>query len=200
MTQVLTTPAARAEQLLREVMGPARFEALRTIGFVDIPSRVHPGRVYRLDNLGNLSYRDPGDAGFDVSLCVQPDESIPRDDQVAMRYLLVTADEERLLATANPVTFGFLSLSRALYHDFSQRYPAWIAGLFTPLVIVFFLGATLGELAILVGLTGLGALAAAVVFILLLVPALVGAVLIAAAFSDVARTYRVFRARRLLRA
>ena len=32
----------------------------------------------------------------------QPEEAVPRDDQVAMRYLLVTADEDRLLKVANP--------------------------------------------------------------------------------------------------
>lgn len=198
MSQGPRTPAERAEQLLLEVMGPDRFQTLRTLGFIDLPSRLHPGRIYRLDSLGNLSYRDPGDAGFDVSLCVQPEESVPRDDQIAMRYLLATADEERLLTTANPVTFGFMSLGRALYHDFAQRYPTWMAAILTPLVILFFIGATVAELCVMLGLTGWGPITAIAVFVLLLVPALVGAVLVGAAFSDLLRAHRVRRARRLL--
>jgi len=198
MTQEPRTPGERAEQLLLEVMGPERFHTLRTLGFVDLPSRLYPGRVYRLDSLGNLCYRDPGDAGFDVSLCVQPQESVPRDDQIAMRYLLATADEERLLSTANPVTFGFTSLGRALYHDFAQRYPTWVAAILTPLVILFFIGAALAELCVMLGLTGWSPVTAIVVFILLLVPAMIGAVLIGAAFSDLIRAHRVRRARRLL--
>lgn len=193
-------PAARAERLLVDVLGELQFHRLRRTGYLDLPSGRFPGRLYRLDLAGNLSYRDPGEAGFNTTLCVQPTEPVPRDDMVAARYLLVTADEERLLQTANFITFGFLSLARALYHDFRQRYSAVVSWLLTSGIIVFFLASLAAETWVVMFVLpsqlvlGLGLL------VLLALPALVGVVLVVAAGVEATRAAGTWRARRSLSA
>jgi hypothetical protein len=196
MTVAADNPAGRAALLLRDVLGEQQHQQLRGIGYLDLPSRKVPGRMYRLDSLGNLSYRDPGEATFNTTLCVQPREFVPRDDQVAMRYLLVTADEERLLEVANPITFGLLSLVRALYHDFSERNPAWLAALITASLVLVFVGAVAGEAWTLLFVLKANLLLAIVLFLVLCVPALVGVILLAAGAADVVRYLRARRARR----
>jgi len=195
----MESPAARADRLLRDVLGDAQYQRLRGAGYLDLPSSRRPGRVYRLDSLGNLSYCDPGESGFNTTLCVQPEETIPRDDQVAMRYLLVTADEERLLKTANPIAFGFVSLARALYHDFAQRYPRSLSAVMATTVITFFLLSAMVDGWALAHAIFHRSLAAGALFLLFVVPALVGLVLAAAGVTELARALRTWRARRATR-
>jgi hypothetical protein len=194
------SPAEKAERLLLDVLGEAQFHRLRKVGYLDLPSKNHRGRVYRLDATGNLSYKDPGENGFNTTLCVQPIEPVPRDDMVAARYLLVTADEERLLETANPITFGFLSLARALYHDFRQKHPPLAAGLMTTAIIAFFLGSLALEGWIVMTLLPTNPVLAVVAIAILGLPALVGLVLIAAVVVEAVRGVSTWRARRGLEA
>lgn len=195
MPPLTDNPSSRAERLLRDVLGESQYQRFRTAGYLDLPSQTIPGRVYRLDSLGNLSYRDAGETGFNTTLCVQPQEAIPRDDQIAMRYLLVTADEERLLRTANPITFGLLSLARALQHDFSQRHPPWLATLFSVGILAFFLGSLAVEAWALLDLLGQHPIVAVVLFCLFLVPAFIGLILLVAGAAEGVRTVRTWRAR-----
>jgi hypothetical protein len=186
--------------LLRDVLGENQHLQFRSAGYLDIPSGRFRGRTYRLDSAGNLSYRDAGESTFNTTLCVQPIESVPRDDQIAMRYLLVTADEDRLLEVANPITFGFVSLTRALYHDLGQKRPAWAAALLTSGLLGFFLAATAAEGWILLGLLPRQPALAIVLFLVLLLPALVGVVLVLAALVEAFRAVQNWRARRALAA
>jgi hypothetical protein len=192
------TPAERAEQLLLDVLGEAQFHRLRKVGYLDLPSRNYRGRVYRLDTMGNLSFRDPGENGFNTTLCVQPIEQVPRDDMVAARYLLVIADEERLLETANPITFGFLSLARALYQDFRQKHHPLTAGVMTAGIVTFFLGSLAIELWLVIALLPTNPVLAVVGIAIMGLPALVGVVLIVAAMVESARGVATWRARRTL--
>jgi hypothetical protein len=200
VSTVAAGPTARAERLLQDVLGETQFQRLTRTGYLDLPSGLVQGRVYRLDSAGNLSYRDPGETTFHTSLCVQPRETIPKDDMVAMRYLLVTADEERLLKVANPIAFGFFSLARTLYHDYSQNHPAWMAALFTICLLGFFLGALVVEGWLALHLFPINPLFAVMLGTLALVPAFIGIVLIAAAVAEAVRTVRVWRGRLRLRA
>lgn len=199
MSAVLDDPSARAEHLLREVLGPCRFRHLRTIGYLDLPSRRIPGRTYRLDSLGNLSFREAGESAFNTTLCVQPEEPIPRDDQIAMRYLLVTADEERLLEVANPITFGFVSLIRALYHSFRSQSSVAASALLTLTVVVFLLGSLAAEFWIFFHIMRGHILWGVLGFLVLLVPALVGLLLIVAGGVEIIRAIQTWRARTRLR-
>ncbi|MFN3651511.1 MAG: hypothetical protein ACK47B_18200 [Armatimonadota bacterium] len=191
----LDSPSVRADQLLRDVLGTAAYQRLKEVGYLDLPSGKRPGRIYRLDSLGNLSYRDPGDTAFHTSLCVQPTEAVPRDDQVVMRYLLVTADEERLLRTANPISFTFTSLARALQHDFSQRFAPATAWALTMLAIVVSIASLIGEAAVLYHSMSLHPGATLALFLVLFLPALIGIVLAAAAVAEVWRAISVWKAR-----
>jgi hypothetical protein len=191
-------PAARAERLLFDVLGERQFQRLRKVGYLDLPSQQFPGRLYRLDLVGNLSYRDAGETGFNTTLCVQPIETVPRDDMVAARYLLVTADEDRLLRTANPITFGFVSLARALYHDFRQRHPAILAGLLTTVILLFFLLSLAAEIWTVSVLLPNEPIGGVVLAIVLAAPALIGLVLLFAALVEAGRTANTWRARRRL--
>jgi len=191
-------PAARAERLLVDVLGERQFHRLRRTGYLDLPSGRFPGRIYRLDLTGNLSFRDPGEAGFNTTLCVQPTEPVPRDDMVAARYLLVTADEERLLQTANFITFGFLSLARALYHDFRQRYSALASWLLTSGIMLFFLASLFAEAWVVVFVLPSQLVLGLILLGLLALPALVGVVLVVAAVVETARVASTWRARRSL--
>ncbi len=177
-------PSEKADLLLRDVLGERQYLRMKTMGYLDLPSQRHAGRTYRLDVSGNLSYRDAGESGFNTSLCVQPQDDVPRDDQVAMRYLLVTADEERLLQVANPITFGLLSLVRALYHDFSQHHSR-VASLALSLGIVgFFLAALVAEIWAVTYLLGQHPLAAIALIVVLVIPAFIGGFLVAAGVAE----------------
>lgn len=194
------TPAARAERLLLDVLGEGQFHRLRRVGYLDLPSRRFKGRLYRLDTMGNLSYRDAGETGFNTTLCIQPIEAVPRDDMVAARYLLVTADEERLLSTANAITFGLLSLARALYQDFRQKHSTLTSGLMTTSILLFFLGALAAEVWAVVSLLPAQPVLGIMALLALLLPALVGLVLVAAGIVEVGRGASTRRARRRLEA
>jgi hypothetical protein len=192
------TPEARAERLLLDVLGEGQFHRLRRIGYLDLPSRKFRGRVYRLDLMGHLSYRDAGEGSFNTTLCIQPIESVPRDDMVAARYLLVTADEGRLLTIANPITFGLFSLARALYQDFRQKHAPFSSALMTGAILLFFLGALAAEVWTVVSLLPLQPVLGIVALLALLLPALVGLVLVAAGIVELGRVTATRRARKRL--
>jgi len=72
-------------------------------GFVDIKSPCDQKRVYRVP-------RDPGLVGMiehgkrKADLCLQPMEWVPDADIVVMHKLMIEADEETYLQTANHFT------------------------------------------------------------------------------------------------
>jgi hypothetical protein len=113
-----------------------------------------------------------------------------------MRYLLVTADEQRLIELANPISFGFFSLTRTLYHDFRQRHPAWLAALFTLGLLSLFLGAFAAEVWAAFYLLVREPVAAVALMVLLVVPARVGLFIVAAMGADL---WRIGRRRLALR-
>lgn len=192
---VLETPEERAADLLRQVMGDARFRQFQVQGYLDLPSQRKTGRVYRLDTQGNLLYRDPGEASFNTTLCVQATETVPRDDLVAMRYLLVTADEDRLLEVANAFTFGLTPLIRALYHDFAERLPAAGAALFTLALTLLFFGAVGVEAWSVANYAQSNPALCVVLCAIFLVPAVVGCVLVLAGVAELFRILRSVVAR-----
>ncbi|HEU4754069.1 MAG TPA: hypothetical protein VFU47_13245 [Armatimonadota bacterium] len=193
------TPEDRADRLMRDVLGDDRCARLHQDGYLDIPSGLVPGRTYRLDSLANLSYRDPGDTRFSTTLCIQPLESVPRGDLVAMRYLLVTADERRLLQVANPISFGLVSLVRTVYGDFRHRRPAWQSALYTFALFALFLGSVAAEVWVGLVLLPESAYAAVALMVVLLAPALVGLFILVGGLAELWRGGRRLRARLLTR-
>ena len=96
---------ARAEALLSEVLPAGDYAMLQTRGYLELPSRLSPGRRYRI-------YRRPrpvevyeGDR-LTLALCVQPAAYLPSGDRVLMHKVLLEGDEARYLRTANVTRFG----------------------------------------------------------------------------------------------
>ena len=90
----------RAGELLRSVLTSEQYCQLTKLGYVDIPSPRDQERTYRVP-------RGPGlvrviEKGRETaSLCLKPLEKVPDADIVVMHKLMIGADEETYLQTAN---------------------------------------------------------------------------------------------------
>jgi hypothetical protein len=96
-------PYRRAHKLLRAVLTPEQYRQLMWRGYVDIKSPRDQERFYRVP-------RYPGLVGMieqgkrKANLCLQPLEWVPDADIVVMHKLMIEADEETYLQTANRFT------------------------------------------------------------------------------------------------
>jgi hypothetical protein len=96
-------PYRRASELLRTVLTRAQYRQLMWRGYVDIKSPRDHERFYRVP-------RYPGLVGIieqgkrKANLCLQPLEWVPDADIVVMHKLMIEADEETYLQTANRFT------------------------------------------------------------------------------------------------
>ena len=69
-------------------------------GYLDIPSPRYPGCIYRVPQAqGLVGVIEQGRRK--ASLCLQPLEWVPDADIVVMHKLMIEADEETYLQTAN---------------------------------------------------------------------------------------------------
>jgi hypothetical protein len=91
----------RAETLLRDMLSQEEYRRLLTSGFLEIPSPTRPDRVYRIPRgPGQVLVEERG--RMTERLCLQPEVAgLPEADVVLMHKLLIEADEDRYLATAN---------------------------------------------------------------------------------------------------
>jgi len=95
-------PAERtAEMLLHDQLTPVQYHQLCDSGYLDLSSALHPGRTYRIP-------RGPGQVlvleheRVSERLCVQPASGgLPEADVVLIHKLLIEADEDGYLHTAN---------------------------------------------------------------------------------------------------
>jgi len=95
-------PAERtAEALLRRLLDEREYDALGFNGYLEVPSREYPGRVYRIPRgPGQVQVVEHG--RVTERLCVQPAAvGLPEADVVLMHKLLLESDERRYLLTAN---------------------------------------------------------------------------------------------------
>jgi len=92
----------KAALLLAEVLSPEELQQLSQRGYLEVPSHVHAGRIYRIP-------RHPGlvgiyEKGTLISrLCVGAVEPIPTGDAVLLHKLMIEGAEEEYLRTANPI-------------------------------------------------------------------------------------------------
>jgi hypothetical protein len=94
------TPAARARELLNDLLDEREREQLATSGYLDVPSPGHPHRFYRIPrHVGRVRMFERGVPVYD--LCVVPTRTLPRADVVIMHKLLIQGDEETYLRSAN---------------------------------------------------------------------------------------------------
>ena len=93
----------RANDLLCSMLTSEQYGQLMRYDYFDIPSPRVPWRIYRVP-------RTPGLVGVieqgrrKASLCLQPLEAVPDADIVVMHKLMIEADEETYLQTANTFT------------------------------------------------------------------------------------------------
>jgi len=76
-------------------------------GYLEIASPSHPERVYRVPReRGRVQVREKG--RLTAWLCLQAEDWVPDDDQVVIHKLMIEANEETYLQTANhTVPFSF---------------------------------------------------------------------------------------------
>ncbi len=90
----------RANELLRSVLTREQYRQLTLNGYLDIPSPRDPGCIYRVPRAqGLVGVIEQGRRK--ASLCPQPLELVPDADLVVMHKLMIEADEETYLQTAN---------------------------------------------------------------------------------------------------
>lgn len=93
------TPAAHAEALLRDVLEPQEYAQLSKHAYLDVKSPSVPERFYRIPGyLGLVRVYEHGVPVQD--LCIQPVESLPSADIIAMHKLMIQGAEQEYLARA----------------------------------------------------------------------------------------------------
>ena len=90
----------RAGELLRAVLTAEQYVQLIWQGYIDIPSPSDPERIYRVPRSpGQVQVREKGQ--LTQWLCLQPFDWVPDADLVVIHKLMIEADEETYLHTAN---------------------------------------------------------------------------------------------------
>jgi hypothetical protein len=89
----------RAESLLHDSLTHAQYEAYRARGYVEVPSRLHAGRAYRIDGWRPVSVYERGQ--FVGAVCIRPREHIPGPDILLARKLMVEGAEAEFLQAGN---------------------------------------------------------------------------------------------------
>ena len=94
------TAEQRAQQLLPLVLTSAELAQLGGLGFLELRSRLIPGRCYRVPRRrGQVQVYDHGHhAG---SLCIQPTGWVPDGDVLLMHKFMIEGNEAEYLHTAN---------------------------------------------------------------------------------------------------
>lgn len=90
----------RAQRLVTQMLSREQMEQLNALGFVEMRSRLIPGRAYRVPRRrGQVQvYEEGRHAG---SLCIQPTRWVPDADLVLMHKLMIEGNEAEYLRTAN---------------------------------------------------------------------------------------------------
>lgn len=89
----------RAEQLLRETLSADEYQTLERRGFLEVPSRLVPDRVYRIRRRGPVEVHEGG--RLLTLLCLRPLVYLPEPDLVVLHKVLLEGDEQRYVRTAN---------------------------------------------------------------------------------------------------
>ncbi|MFL5592064.1 MAG: hypothetical protein ACJ8DI_31040 [Ktedonobacteraceae bacterium] len=90
----------RGHELLHTVLSCEQYRQLNKQGYVDIRSPSDPERFYRVpESRGRVEVIEKGKRK--TSLCLQPLEWVPDADIVVIHKLMIEADEETYLHTAN---------------------------------------------------------------------------------------------------
>jgi hypothetical protein len=92
--------AARAEALLRELLGAEPYEQLVRRGYLEVPSPSDPRRTYRIPRRRGTVKVYEGGVPL-MALCVRSVEPIPDGDAVLLHKLMIEGNEAEYLRVAN---------------------------------------------------------------------------------------------------
>lgn len=94
--------AQRAEALLRANVSTPQYQQLLTNGYLEIPSRLYPGRTYRIPyRPGRVAVYEAGRQVY--QLCVISCTPVPHADLILTQKWMIEADEQTYLAVANRI-------------------------------------------------------------------------------------------------
>lgn len=94
--------AARADVTLRELLTPAEYAQVVERGYLEVPSRSYPGRIYRVPADGSaVVVHQPRTSP--LYLCLRPVDRLPGAETVLVHKLLLEAAEEEYWRRANVV-------------------------------------------------------------------------------------------------
>jgi hypothetical protein len=100
---------ARAEELLRGVLGAEQYADYQRQGYLEVPSPSIGNRVYRIPCArGQVEVYEDGQQV--MKLCAVPTRPLPDGDVVLMHKLMIEANEDYYLKVANrfgPVPYSF---------------------------------------------------------------------------------------------
>jgi hypothetical protein len=84
----------RAEELVRRFLSTAELEQLDSRSFLDVPSRAHAGRFYRVPAYEGIV--TVFESGFMIQrLCIRPSEQLPsREHVLAHKAMLESSEDE----------------------------------------------------------------------------------------------------------
>jgi hypothetical protein len=103
----------RAEGVLRRLLTDNERAQLRRTGFLEVQSRLSPGRKYRIPvGASPVAALEPD--GRVVYLCLQPETNVPPNELVLLHKLMLEGAEADYLERANQV-------GRAMGRGFGRR-------------------------------------------------------------------------------
>jgi len=100
----------RAEGLLRASISTEQYQQLLNRGYLEIPSRLYPGYLYRIPRgqqrvqiyETNQTVTSPYARKL-AELCIVPCDPVPDADMVLAHKLMIEADEQSYLSIANRI-------------------------------------------------------------------------------------------------
>jgi hypothetical protein len=97
----------QAEALLREMLSEKHYQQWVNSGYLEVVSPSIAHRTYRIPSAGGLvKVYERG--RIIMELCLQPVEPLPEGDVVLMHKLMIEANEQEYLQTANQFVRGAL--------------------------------------------------------------------------------------------
>lgn len=89
----------RAQGLLRDSLTPEQQAFYEQHGYLEVPSNLYPGRIYRVDGWRPVAVFEDGE--FRGAICLRPREHLPGPDVILARKLLIEGAEEEFLHSGN---------------------------------------------------------------------------------------------------
>jgi hypothetical protein len=89
----------RAEELLTASLTDEQYGQYSAKGYVEVPSRLHRGRTYRVDSWRPVAVHHDG--RFVGAVCIRPREHMPGPDVLLARKLMIEGAEDEFLRAGN---------------------------------------------------------------------------------------------------